>query len=140
LGYGKQSLFPDLNLLYPELIYKDIQQLNYFHNNPNYRRINYKTLIYDPQNPEIEPAVNEKFEARIDLGIGAHQLSVTIFKENMHNAFRSMNQYAGYQYKKYDTSGLNHEALTSHRISIRFLIRPLMKTSVYNPAEWQQSR
>ncbi|MGN7864272.1 TonB-dependent receptor plug domain-containing protein [Chryseobacterium sp. 22458] len=113
LGYGKQSLFPDLNLLYPELIYKDIQQLNYFHTNPNYRRINYKTLIYNPQNPEIEPAVNEKFEARIDLGIGAHQLSVTVFKENMHNAFRSMNQYAGYQYKKYDPSGLNHDAITS---------------------------
>lgn len=113
LGYGKQSLFPDLNLLYPELIYKDIQQLNYFHNNPNYRRINYKTLIYNPQNPEIEPAVNEKFEARIDLGIGAHQLSVTVFKENMHNAFRSMNQYSGYQYKKYDPSGLNHDAITS---------------------------
>jgi hypothetical protein len=45
-----------------------------------------------------------------------------------------MNQYAGYQYKKYDTSGLNHEALTSHRISIRFLIRPLMKTSYIQPS------
>lgn len=113
LGYGKQSLFPDLNLLYPELIYKDIQQLNYFHNNPNYRRINYKTLIYNPQNPNIEPAVNEKFEARVDFSLGAHQLSVTVFKENMRNAFRSMNEYALYQYKKYDTSGLNHDAVTS---------------------------
>lgn len=113
LGYGKQSLFPDLNILYPELIYKDIQQLNYFHNNPNYRRINYKTLIYNPQNPDIEPAVNEKFEARIDFSVGAHQLSVTVFKENMRNAFRSTNEYALYQYKKYDTSGLNHDAITS---------------------------
>ncbi len=113
LGYGKQSLFPDLNLLYPDLIYKDIQQLNYFHNNPNYRRINYKTLIYNPQNPEIEPAVNEKLEVRVDFSLGAHQMSVTVFKENMHNAFRSMNEYALYQYKKYDTSGLNHEAITS---------------------------
>ncbi|MDR6486349.1 hypothetical protein J2799_000834 [Chryseobacterium vietnamense] len=113
LGYGKQSLFPDLNLLYPDLIYKDIQQLNYFHNNPNYRRINYKTLIYNPQNPDIEPAVNEKFEARIDFSLGAHQLSVTVFKENMRNAFRSMNEYALYQYKKYDTSGLNPNAITS---------------------------
>ncbi|WP_079241414.1 TonB-dependent receptor [Chryseobacterium indologenes] len=113
LGYGKQSLFPDLNLLYPELIYKDIQQLNYFHNNPNYRRINYKTLIYNPQNPDIEPAMNEKFEARVDFSLGAHQLSVTVFKENMRNAFRSMNEYALYQYKKYDTSGLNHDAITS---------------------------
>lgn len=113
LGYGKQSLFPDLNLLYPELIYKDIQQLNYFHSDPNYRRVNYKTLIYNPQNPEIEPAINEKFEARIDFGIGLHQLSVTVFKEKMHNAFRTMNEYAGYQYKKYDTSALNHETITS---------------------------
>lgn len=113
LGYGKQSLFPDLNLLYPELIYKDIQQLNYFHNNPDYRRINYKTLIYNPQNPDIEPAMNEKLEARVDFSLGAHQLSVTVFKENMRNAFRSMNEYALYQYKKYDTSGLNHDAITS---------------------------
>lgn len=113
LGYGKQSLFPDLSLLYPELIYKDIQQLNYFHNNPNYRRVNYKTIIYNPQNPGIEPATNEKFEARIDFSLGAHQLSVTAFKENMHNAFRSMNEYAQYQYKKYDTSALNHETITT---------------------------
>ncbi|WP_223605733.1 TonB-dependent siderophore receptor [Chryseobacterium sp. OSA05B] len=113
LGYGKQSLFPDLNLLYPELVYKDVQQLNYFHNNPNYRRVNYKTMIYNPQNPEIEPAVNEKFEARMDFSLGLHQLSVTVFKENMDNAFRSMNQYAGYQYKKYDTAGLNHAGMTA---------------------------
>ncbi|SFN05403.1 TonB-dependent Receptor Plug Domain [Chryseobacterium oleae] len=112
LGYGKQSLFPDLNLLYPELVYKDVQQLNYFHNNPNYRRVNYKTMIYNPQNLEIEPAVNEKFEARMDFSLGLHQLSVTVFKENMDNAFRSMNQYAGYQYKKYDTSGLHHDGMT----------------------------
>ncbi|PIF46668.1 TonB-dependent receptor-like protein [Chryseobacterium sp. 52] len=113
LGYGKQSLFPDLNILYPELFYKDVQQLNYFHNNPNYRKVNYKTMIYIPQNPEIEPAVNEKFEVRMDFSLGFHQLSVTVFKENMNNAFRSMNQYAGYQYKKYDTSGINHDAITS---------------------------
>ncbi|WP_228464002.1 TonB-dependent siderophore receptor [Chryseobacterium bernardetii] len=113
LGYGKQSLFPDLNLLYPELIYKDIQQLNYFHSNPNYRRVNYKTLIYNPQNPEIEPAINEKFEARADFSLGLHQLSVTVFKEKMHNAFRTMNEYAVYEYKKYDTSALNHETITS---------------------------
>ncbi|WP_160138366.1 TonB-dependent receptor plug domain-containing protein [Chryseobacterium sp. c4a] len=113
LGYGKQSLFPDLNLLYPELIYKDVQQLNYFHSNPNYRKVNYKTMIYNPQNPEIEPATNEKFEARVDFSLGFHQLSVTVFKEKMHNAFRSMNEYAIYQYKKYDTSALNHDAITS---------------------------
>ncbi|MDV3506062.1 TonB-dependent receptor [Elizabethkingia anophelis] len=111
LGYGKQSLFPDLNLLYPELYYRDVQQLNYFHNNPAYRRVNYKTIIYNPQNPEIEPAVNEKFEARADLAFGLHQLSVTVFKEKMNNGFRSMNQYAIYQYKKYDTSVLDHNAI-----------------------------
>ncbi|WP_353146538.1 TonB-dependent receptor [Chryseobacterium sp.] len=113
LGYGKQSLFPDLNLLYPELFYEDIQQLNYFHNNPDYRRVYYKTIIYNPQNPEIEPAVNEKFEARLDFSFGLHQLSVTVFRENMSNAFRSMNEYGAYQYKKYDPSGIDHNAITS---------------------------
>ncbi|SMC34111.1 TonB-dependent receptor plug domain-containing protein [Chryseobacterium sp. YR221] len=113
VGYGKQSLFPDLNLLYPELIYKDIQQLNYFHSNPKYRRVHYKTMIYNPQNAEIEPAVNEKFEARLDFSLGFHQLSITVFKENMNNAFRSMNNYAVYQYKKYDTSAIDHTSITA---------------------------
>ncbi|AQX06185.1 TonB-dependent receptor [Elizabethkingia meningoseptica] len=113
LGYGKQRLFPDLNMLYPELFYKDVQQLNYFHDNKAYRRVYYKTMIYNLQNPDLEPAVNEKFEARVDVALGLHQLSVTVFRENMRNAFRSMNQFGTYNYKRYDASGINHDAINA---------------------------
>jgi len=113
IGYGKQSLFPDLNLLYPELFYKDIQQLNYFHNNPNYRRVHYKTIVFDAQNPELTPAINHKYETRIDLSFGFHQFSFTVFHENMENAFRQMNEFGLYNFKKYDTSAIDHPNITS---------------------------
>jgi len=113
LGWGQQRLFPDLNLLYPELYYKDIQQLNYFHPNPAYRTVNYKTTLFDPQNKELTPALNKKVEARIDINWGFHQLTFTVFKEKMDNGFRTMNQYGFLNYKKYDSSGIAHDEITA---------------------------
>lgn len=113
LGWGQQRLFPDLNLLYPEPFYKDVQQLSYFHSNPEYRVVNYKTTVFDPQNKQINPALNTKLEARIDLTWGFHQLSVTVFSEKMDNGFRTMNQFGQYTYKKYDTAGIPHDQITS---------------------------
>jgi hypothetical protein len=84
-------------------------------------------MIYNPQNPEIEPAVNEKFEARADLAFGLHQLSVTVFKEKMNNGFRSMNQYAVYQYKNIIHRYWITMLLRRLPISVHCLIRQLMK-------------
>lgn len=113
LGWGQQRLFPDLNLLYPEPYYKDIQQLNYFHSNPEYRVVNYKTTVFDAQNKALTPALNNKLEARLDLNWGFHQLTFTVFKEKMSNGFRTMNDYGLYNYKRYDTSGIKHDEVTS---------------------------
>ncbi len=113
LGWGQQRLFPDLSILYPESYYLDKQQLNYYHNNPEYRTVNYKTTVFNPQNPAIVPAMNTKKEIRFDLSWGYHRFSVTAFKEVMDNGFRSMNQYGLYHYKKYDISGINHETITA---------------------------
>lgn len=113
IGWGQQRLFPDLNLLYPEVFYKDMQQLNYFHSNPAYRTVNYKTTVFDPQNKQLTPALNTKFETRLDVNWGFHQLTVTVFKEKMENGFRTMNQYGFYDYKKYDISGIPHDEITA---------------------------
>lgn len=113
LGWGEQRLFPDLNLLYPEKYYKDVQQINYFHPNPEYRIVNYKTTVFDPQNRQIAPALNNKLEARIDFNWGFHQLTVTVFKEKMSNGFRTMNQFGVYNYKKYDISGIPHDEINT---------------------------
>lgn len=113
LGWGQQRLFPDLNILYPELFYLDKQQLNYYHNNPEYRTVNYKTTVFSPQNPDIVPSLNTKQEIRVDFSRGYHNFSVTVFREKMDNGFRSMNQYGLYNYKKYDISGINHETITA---------------------------
>jgi len=113
LGWGQQRLFPDLNILYPELYYLDKQQLNYYHNNPAYRTVNYNTTIFNPQNPGILPSMNTKQEIRIDINRGFHNFSVTVFREKMNNGFRSMNEYGLYSYKKYDISGINHETITA---------------------------
>ncbi|EHO14376.1 TonB-dependent receptor [Myroides odoratimimus] len=113
LGWGQQRLFPDLNLLYPEKYYRDVQQLNYFHSNPDYRTVNYKTSVFDPQNKALTPALNNKLEARLDLNWGFHQLTFTVFKERMSNGFRTMNQYGIFDYKRYDTSSIDHDHITS---------------------------
>ncbi|WP_237717493.1 TonB-dependent receptor [Myroides injenensis] len=113
LGWGQQRLFPDLGLLYPELYYVDKQQLNYYHNNSAYRTVNYKTIIFNPQNLDLLPAMNKKKEVRLDLAWGFHNFSITFFKEKMESGFRFMKEYGSYDYKKYDISGIDHDNITT---------------------------
>ena len=132
LGWGQQRLFPDLNLLYPELFYKDMQQLSYFHSNPDYRVVNYKTTVFNPQNTQLTPALNTKIEARVDVDWGFHQLSVTVFSEKMNNGFRTMNQYGLYNYKKYDVSGIDHDNVTQAPIKEDLPYQEFQENFLYN--------
>ncbi|WP_245539692.1 TonB-dependent receptor plug domain-containing protein [Riemerella columbina] len=112
-GHGLQTKFPVLNSLHPEPLYIDFVQLNYFHDNPLYRRINLRTHIINPTNYDLQPAINRKNEVRMDLSYGKNQLSVTYFDENMDTGFRSTSLYRVMDYKKYDTSGIDHNHITS---------------------------
>lgn len=110
-GIGWHTKTPTLLNLYPDKAYYDIVQLNYYHTNPDYKRLNLQTYIADPTNYDLKPAVNKKWEVRGDISYNDNRLSVTYFREKMNSGFRSFNYYQPYAYKKYDTSTINAATL-----------------------------
>ena len=60
-GLGWISRMPTISQLYPDLKYVDLIQLNYYHTNPDYRRINMMTYKWDNTNYQLEPARNRKW-------------------------------------------------------------------------------
>lgn len=112
-GIGWHSMFPTIDLLYPELAYMDIVELNYYHPNPAYRRMYLQTYVINPTNPELKAARNVKWEIKGDVDWAGNRLTMTYFVEDMTSGFRSMSVYAPYQYKEFDASGVNADALTA---------------------------
>ena len=112
-GIGMHTKMPVLAYLYPDMYYYDLVQLNYYHNNPDYRRLNIVTYGVDKTNYNLKAARNKKWEVRGDISYMGHNLSVTYFRENMNSGFLNTRFYNIYNYKKYDTSGVDHSAITS---------------------------
>lgn len=112
-GYGLHTKNPTMEQLFPEKVFLDLVQMNYYHDNPAFRRIWLMTYVRNPQNPALKPARNEKWEVSGDINLGGHRLSLTIFRENMTSGFRSQSKYEAYTYKKYDTSGIDAATLTT---------------------------
>ena len=92
-GLGWISRMPTTAQLYPDFKYVDLIQLNYYHNHPDYRRINMMTYKWDNTNYQLEPARNMKWEVRADIGYKGNRLSATYFRERMNNAFDALNEY-----------------------------------------------
>ena len=78
---GWISRMPTTAQLYPDFKYVDLIQLNYYHNHPDYRRINMMTYKWDNTNYQLEPARNMKWEVRADIGYKGNRLSATYFRE-----------------------------------------------------------
>lgn len=97
-GVGEHTKFPTMDQLYPDPVYLDLTQLNYYHANAAYRRVNIMTYVIDPTNKNLTPARNLKWEVSTDVNIGGNRLSVTLFRENMTSGFRSQSYYAPYTY------------------------------------------
>lgn len=112
-GIGWQSMFPTIDLLYPEPAYMDIVELNYYHAKPEYRRMYLQTYVIDPTNPELKAARNLKWEIKGDVDWSGNRLTMTYFVEDMKSGFRSMSVYAPYRYKEFDASGVDPDALTA---------------------------
>lgn len=92
-GLGWISRMPTTAQLYPDFKYVDLIQLNYYHNHPDYRRINMMTYKWDNTNYQLEPARNMKWEVRADIGYKGNRLSATYFRERMNNAFDDLTYY-----------------------------------------------
>lgn len=111
-GFGWQTKFPVLEQLYPDYYYKDLVQLNYYHNNPAYRRANLMTYKILPVNEDLVAARNKKWELRTDISLAGNRLSVTYFKEKLNSGFRKGTNTKSLSYKKYDASTIDPNQLT----------------------------
>ncbi len=112
-GLGMHTKMPTIEHLYPELNYIDLVQFNYYHPNEAYKRINIMTYVINPTNYDLRAAQNFKWEIGSDINIAGNRLSVTYFRENMTSGFRSTAIYAPYDYKLYDTSGIDGNTLNA---------------------------
>ncbi|MBC8986158.1 TonB-dependent receptor plug domain-containing protein [Pedobacter sp. N36a] len=112
-GIGWQSKFPVIAQLYPDYTYYDLEQLNYYHNNPEYRKANVMTYKFLAENRNLQPARNRKWELKADFSMNRNRLSITYFKESMTNAFRNGSELKIMDFKKYDASGLDPDKITA---------------------------
>ena len=111
-GLGEHTKMPTIEHLYPEPVYIDLVQFNYYHPNEAYKRIGIMTYVIDPTNYDLRAARNFKWEVGTDINIAGNRLSVTYFRENMTSGFRSTAIYAPFDYKLYDTSVIDGSSLT----------------------------
>lgn len=104
-GFGLHTMMPPAAYLYPEPLYTDIVQLNYYHNNEQWRSMNVKTFVDDRTNYDLRAARNLKWEIRTDISYHGNRLSITYFREKMDDAFRYSTQLLYHTYNRYDASG-----------------------------------
>lgn len=104
LGYGQFYKQPTLLMLYPNREFWDYTQLNYYHNDAQYRYVNFMTYVQNTENRALEAAKSIKKEIRLDLSYKNHNFFFTYFKEDMTNGFRPMKHTVLHTYKQYDAS------------------------------------
>ena len=112
-GYGLHTKLPTLNHLYPNPNYVDIVQLNFYHNNPEYRKANVMTYILDETNYNLDVAVNKKWELNTDVNVEGNRLSITYFREKMSSGFRSSSAYKALDYRKYNNTSIDASNLAN---------------------------
>ncbi len=106
-GWGLQTKMPVASFLYPDLVYTDFEQLNYYHNEERFRTMNVMTYVEDITNYDLVAARNAKWEVRLGARFMGNNLSVTYFRENMNDGFRNTGFVHDYIYNRYDASGYN---------------------------------
>lgn len=104
-GAGLHTKMPVAAYLYPDLLFTDEVQLNYFHDNEEWRTMNVMTFVDDRVNYDIKAARNFKWEVSGDISYRGNRLSVTYFRERMHDAFRMASEVRYHTYNRYDASG-----------------------------------
>lgn len=112
-GIGIMTKMPTISMFYPAPLYIDFTQLNYWHPDPQLRKINVLTYKEDPTNYDIKPARNLKKEIRLGIDIDGNYLSATYFHEDMKSGFRSEYICRPYIYKKYDSGAIDGNTITS---------------------------
>lgn len=112
-GWGRQTKYPTLLQIYPDRIYTDLIELNYYNLTPEYKRLYLHTYIDDPTNYSLRPARNDKWELRLGMQYDGNSLSITYFHERMNDGFRSSSQVRPYSYRNYEENAINGNTLTA---------------------------
>lgn len=110
-GFGWHTRMPVAAYLYPDLLYSDFEQLNYYHNVEAYRTMNVMTFVEDVTNYNLKAARNFKWEVRADASYRGNRISVTYFREDMKDGFRHSGTVHRYSYNRYDASAFDPYAL-----------------------------
>lgn len=103
-GYGEHVKYPSLHHLYPDKVWFDQVEANYYSQTPENRFLWIRTQVKDPVNPDLEINRNRKAEGGIDWEIGKTRLSVTGFYERSNAGYTHSAQYFPFLYKKYQIS------------------------------------
>ncbi len=111
-GFGRQTKFPTLLQMYPDMVYSDVIELNYYNMNPDYRRIYIKTFVENPTNYHLRPARNDKWEVRLGANYDDNNFSITYFHEQTNSGFRYANRVTTYDYKDYNEASIDGTQLT----------------------------
>lgn len=111
-GIGQHTKMPTLAQLYPNKVYTDIVQLNYYPTNPDLRRVNLMTYVWDNTNHDLKPARNLKWEVRAGFLHRGMRFSATYFQERMNDGFRSSSIYHVMPYRKYDNTSVDPNSIT----------------------------
>ncbi len=110
-GIGRMSKFPTLQYIYPDKIYKDIIELNYYDINPKFSRLHVFTYVIDPTNKKITTAQNNKWELRTGASYKGNAMSITYFQENLQNGFRNSSTVRPFSFKDYNEQNINRKEL-----------------------------
>lgn len=106
-GWGALTKFPTVEHLYPDAMWYDIVQLNYWPSDPAMRRVNMAVFRIDRTNYDLDAARNDKAEISVEARLGRDwSLDVTIFREDMRSGFRNSSTPVRYVYKDYDETAI----------------------------------
>ncbi|MFD1630617.1 TonB-dependent receptor [Pseudopedobacter beijingensis] len=130
-GYGIHTKFPTLDQLYPTKNYKDFIQLNYYHNNPEYRTAHVKTYITDATNFNLKPITNNKWEISSDINYNRYRLTVTYFNEITNSGFRNQSEYHNFNYRLYDINSIDATTITQKPVVEDFQYKELNEFYAY---------
>jgi hypothetical protein len=113
VGYGRHYKFPTQAQLYPNNVYFDYIQLNYYSQQEALRTLHVQTRVQDPTSYGIQPALNTKYEAGLHLELGDVSADATVFDERMDNGFTSRDKFVQHTFKNYDETAVPPESLTA---------------------------
>lgn len=86
-GFGSTSKSPTLAMLYPNPIYYDVDDVNFYSNIDSLRQVIVSTYIFNRENREVKAAVQNKQEISVDQRIGNVGFSLTAYQNQTRGGF-----------------------------------------------------